>query len=675
MATRKPVIYRIHPAIGVARVGAGSQFFIGPEVPGLGATGNAASRGVAVPPYKQSPGTLKRQAARFRIWRYTWDARQNGYVPDATELGPGAVKSIAWTVELANRKASFFEFHGTNGEHEAEAFNPRRRNRRVTAGRDTKLELTPGARSISGPMKGPEKFGLGVAGIPITYLGELLTDDQGRLLVLGGLGQSAASPQLAAACGLPYPKKLEEYANNPTWFDDVSDGPVTAEVELTDGTKLSHDDIAPAWVIVGPPDFAPGVRSVVSLFDTLVDVWVRNTFLEVSAASGAPAWLRDMRADFQAGSGFVNFRPDFVRDVFPLLQAVKNMRWVHMPAQAVHAWNWAQLADSSAGAQAQRKAIFDRLRRPPELTGLPAGMGTGAGATMPVLIGDEEIDENANPPEDEDSTADAGAPRRPVSAQPGSRSWLTLTPVQYAVLRQWMLGKFDKPGWPASNKPGDLAAPPATVTPFGLDHAALENCVGGAFFPGIEVGWFIRKAVLYKTIGPPSLFRINPWTHRLDGSVLTAAGRPLRRKMHYGDTASGVDLTLGAGFFSQQMAVPWQADFMSCLKTDHLGWPHAGWWPAQRPDDVHVTVKALPLSAADLAAYDATAPMQDWMDETLPSPGPPALPARPGLIDSREKLVKHFQKLGFVRAADAIGEGRGNRDVLYLEQERDPIPP
>lgn len=672
MAAKKPIIYRIHPAIGFARVGGGSQYFIGPEVPGLGPTGSDAGRGTAVPPYKQSPGTLKRQAARFRIWRYTWSAFQNAYIPDAADLTLGSVKSITWTVELANRKASFFEFHGTNGEHEREVFNPRRRNKRVTAGRDAKLELTPGAKSISGALKGPERFDLAVPGIPITYLGELQTDDRGRLLVLGGLGKSASSAALAAAGGLPNPVPLAEYANNPTWFDDVSDGPVSAEVELTTGEKLSFDDIEPAWVIVGPPDFGPGIRNVVTLFDTLVDVWVRNSKLNLSTAAGAPAWLSDMKADFKAGSGFTNFRPDFVRDVFPLLQAVKNMRWVHSPAQPFHLWSdWAQLSDNSAAAQPNRKRIFDRVRLSPELTALAAG----ASAQMPWLIGDEELDENSSPPKDEDGLSDAGAPRRPASTQPGPRSWLTLTPVQFAVLRQWVLGKFDKPGWPVSNKSSDLSAPAATITPFGLDQAALENCVGGAFFPGIEVGWLIRKAKLYETRGDPSVFRLNQWKRGVDGSILTAAGRPLRRSVHYGSTVSGVDVRLQAGFFTQQMALPWQADFMSCVKSDHNGRTDAGWWPAQRPDDVHVTTLSFPLGAADLKAFDPFAGMQGWLDATAASPGPPAIPARSGSIDSRERLIEHFQKLGFVRAADAIGESRGNRDTVYLERERDSIPP
>ena len=53
-------------------------------------------------------------------------------------------------------------------------------------------------------------------------LGEVRTDDDGRLLVLGGFGKSA-SPTTADITG---------FLDNPGWYDDVSDGPVTAHVKI-----------------------------------------------------------------------------------------------------------------------------------------------------------------------------------------------------------------------------------------------------------------------------------------------------------------------------------------------------------------------------------------------------------------------------------------------------------
>src|SRR5215472_1450231 len=108
-------IYRIHPAIGVARLGNAdpSTYFIGPEAPGYGPLNSPP--GTAVPPYKAADGRVKPQGARFRIFEY---ALVNGRLLPVREVNldtPG-VASITWTVHLANKKASFYKFNGPAGE-------------------------------------------------------------------------------------------------------------------------------------------------------------------------------------------------------------------------------------------------------------------------------------------------------------------------------------------------------------------------------------------------------------------------------------------------------------------------------------------------------------------------------------------------------------------------------
>jgi hypothetical protein len=85
-------------------------------------------------------------------------------------------------------------------------------------------------------------------------LGRLATDDEQALLVIGGAGVS----QSVTPDGSPAP--LVSFANNDFWCDDVSDGPVTAQVALTTGQVIAAE---PAWVVVGPPDFAPPVVNFV----------------------------------------------------------------------------------------------------------------------------------------------------------------------------------------------------------------------------------------------------------------------------------------------------------------------------------------------------------------------------------------------------------------------------
>src|SRR5688572_27300434 len=90
---------RIHPAIGIARVGGSDEFDIGPEVPGQVRTPPSPKYG-----FKDKDGKIRRQAARFRIYGY--DA--NGNV--VREVTPDANTQITWRVEVANLKAAWYDF-------------------------------------------------------------------------------------------------------------------------------------------------------------------------------------------------------------------------------------------------------------------------------------------------------------------------------------------------------------------------------------------------------------------------------------------------------------------------------------------------------------------------------------------------------------------------------------
>src|SRR5688572_1843529 len=83
--------YRIHPAIGVARVGnSPDDFFVGPERP------------VEVPEpsggFKDGQCRVKRQAARFRVFAH----HDDGSTQEITD----AEAEIHWRVHLVNAKAA-----------------------------------------------------------------------------------------------------------------------------------------------------------------------------------------------------------------------------------------------------------------------------------------------------------------------------------------------------------------------------------------------------------------------------------------------------------------------------------------------------------------------------------------------------------------------------------------
>ena len=96
-------IYKIHPAIGVARLGNDpNTFYIGPETAGSpGIEIDASGSESPVTSYKDN-GRVKRQAARFRVFEY--DQELDGTLRLVGEVD--AETQVAWTVGLVNRKGA-----------------------------------------------------------------------------------------------------------------------------------------------------------------------------------------------------------------------------------------------------------------------------------------------------------------------------------------------------------------------------------------------------------------------------------------------------------------------------------------------------------------------------------------------------------------------------------------
>ncbi|MGC5022938.1 LodA/GoxA family CTQ-dependent oxidase [Micromonospora sp. DT47] len=614
-----PPRYRIHPAIGIARVGNAdpNDYFIGPERPGQPVVG-VPGLGTATPPFK-SGGRVKRQAARFRIYEYT---ESGGVWSPSREvtLDDKDVVDLTWTVHLANRKASFFTFDGLAGSPLLPV-QPARRRRNPGVPDRRSLEIDPQPRSISGKNANPVKIDKGTSRNPaaelwpspqptpaITSLGQLRTDGQGRLIVVPGGGVAGARGGAA----------ILDYANNDGWFDDVCDGPLTARLRLKVAGKTVTVPVQGAWLVVGPPDFAPGLPQMVSLYDVLVDVAVRGRLVpkdESVYISGEFGFMTGMAKDLGGGgTTFTTYKVRFDEDVAPILRAAIASMWVFGPAQLKHvmlggptppASIWASLSDP-AQPKTLREFIFRRLRKP-GTTGLTATIGDN----MPKLLGDDPYGKFAT-----------------------GRYGLTLTETQYAVMERWSKGAFLASGL----GPASLMAPPvpAAVTSSGLDRAALEFASGGAFFPGIEVGWMIREA---KIFAEP--FRVKHGT----GS------------RYVGDPAG---TKVGPGYFSRQMALPWLADFLDC-KTEEQSravppenW---GWWPSQRPDFVYPTA----AEAAARGTMRAWTRAQAGASMAWP-PAPRQGPSRrPPEMPSYEQMVANWFKLAFVTGTHASGFAESER--------------
>ncbi len=482
----------IHPGIGIARVGdSPTDFFIGPEVPGRlpdpGGTG-----------YKDAQGRIKRQVARFRL--YGLDAA-GAVVQELT----AADADITWTVHLANKKAAWYQFKLALDIPEAAApslppdLRSRRRNAAVVGAARGQLVIDPGPHSIRGAnAQGPAyRFDGGhFMGTPVS-LGELRTGGAGNLLVFGGLGQS----------GTPRPHNpVTTFGNNDGWHDDVADGPVTARV-VRRGKDLP---VTGAWVIVGPPNYAPGIAAVVTLYDIAYQAYLD-------------------------GHPHLPPRPtSFARDIYPLLERFDRLQWVNEGFYRGYGWQGqeplrdparlAQLADPSASAAAARQQVFVRFRDP--------AYPTFQEDAWPRVYGDS-FDQ---------------PPRYP-------QQYLAVTREQYRCLTAWVQGHFTAdwrgvPPTPARH----IEDLPMAARPAALDEAALAACSGGPFHPGVEATWPLRRPSMYA-----DLCRLNV--------------RPSQQvEPDYGDeltparalAADGPLHASGPGDITRWMAVPWQTDTSSC---------------------------------------------------------------------------------------------------------------
>jgi hypothetical protein len=643
---------RIHPGIAIARVGnSPDEYFIGPEQP-------CEPRNVEVPPggFKDAKGRVKRQAARFRIYGYAKDGTNLGELPlDGKDGGEGARAKVEWKVHLKNKKGAWYKFFRRDEDiadvelRNADIPVPVGQRPDKPAARQ-QLVIDPGARCIDGqgnPRRASKEaaksllFDTGAFRGKQVPLGELQVDAQGRLLVLGGAGQSASTkPDNPIGAD---PQDFDFWANNDYWYDDISDGPVTATVTLPDGAsgrKITiTDPKEAAWVIVAPPKFAPGIHSIVTLYDLIREV-VRD---RNRTAADDQKWKWPDDGDVE-----------YYRDIYPILLRAADTAWVNNEARRGHGYNKqgdfrqqktgeklkidTTLLTSDALAfpdelkddherrngQEARARVFGRIRNPFLDPDSAKAKQQAASTFMPPMSGD------------------GGDAERGEFA-----TWLTILRSQYAKFELWKDGKFVTGSPPTFRRLEEMTADQQVEA---LQRAALEPCVGGALHPGIEMSWLAKEPTLYA-----DAFRIN--------SNINSPG----------------DLTkYGPGDITKYMSLPWQADFYECVDN---------WWPAARPDDV--------IREEDFdEANDAWRPGQTQVAEGLEGRakwdrglGVSTLFRRPwnnpatAMDDPRDSerrgcddMVRYWHELGFVlpRVTKWRDGSSDEREIVHVETQRRP---
>ncbi len=529
----------IHPGIGIARVGnstAEDGYLIGPEVAYPAPRRAGESR--------DETGAILRQAARFRI--YGFDVNNNV----VAEIDADSAE-IEWTVHLANKKAAWYRFGGALDIPEAEKLSMPLRNAAVRGSHRKQLVIDPGPLSIRGKNVSGPKYqadGGSFMNTPVS-LGEIRTDDAGRLLVLGGHGNSG-SPQNKP---LWNPKEPGTFANADGWYDDVSDGPVTATVTIGNRPIPVHG----AWVVVGPPNYAPDLRAWRTLYDLLYDVHVRSGWLAVPETVS------------------------FTEHVLPVLQRLSDLQWVNKGLATMFGHGCpmdfydpvliGKLAhrpdDDAPDPFAQlRQIVYNSFRR--------ATTKVDERQLWPWLYGDAYG----------------------FNVEGSPRNSLPMPHVRDKMLERWVAGDFVADWNPDARPPHTLAQVPLPDQPDMLSKAALDFCIADAFHPGCELTWPMRHATMYR--GPFRVRRREVGESPLDyGEELTqesalALGGPLYAQ--------------GPGDLTRWMALPWQADTAMCRSGYNPEYdPYLPtFWPARVPNQV--------LSEEDYArARDTKLPIEE----------------------------------------------------------------
>ena len=213
--------FKIHPAIGIARVGDSPDgFYLAPEQAGqLPFELTADGKEQPIKTFKDAQQRVKKQAARFRVYGYDDDFKQGQELqvgdtievvnPKSGMLMTGEVLDIEWTVYLANKKASWYEFKQLDGEHGYDDNHPLRNADVTVPDARQQLIIDPGPQTVSYTNKKQrtaqfakgqnpgysQSFPPPLTPLSIETLGELRAikqDKNLRLLVLGGFGNSGS---------------------------------------------------------------------------------------------------------------------------------------------------------------------------------------------------------------------------------------------------------------------------------------------------------------------------------------------------------------------------------------------------------------------------------------------------------------------------------------------------
>ncbi|ARV14112.1 LodA/GoxA family CTQ-dependent oxidase [Polaribacter sp. SA4-12] len=610
-------IFRIHPSIGIARVGNSNEYYLGPEtmagmdglttsepMGGLPIKEGQESQTITSDDLRDAEGRLKRQAARFKIYGYSNLEIQQYPTQAGSEIKVGSsikingttkvVKTILWQVHLANKKANSW----VEPEQGISAYN--------------NLGQTPFIRNPNFPNSTP-MAGVNEEEKTCTNSHEILTEkvrretlvlDAGPHVVSKG-GQETVSfnstgqNKIISNTGLAteavkYPKQFPVYNND------------TPENETIESLGDMEIDQFGRLLVIGAFGKASGFKGA-GVYDPNADLEdaVNNDCWYDDTADGpvtAVLVFTDETSHAVEGSSWVvssdpSYAPQ-IANVVSLWEDLYNT-WVENfeLEPSLYTPNGTETPVNNKAYtlgkgynenyvpkfESQVKPMLNAANLQMWATNL-VSKGEGAHKavakqTMKNPKWKEIMDFIRNPNAENNNDDPQNATRMPLSLGDSGTpadNFLAISRTQYFFLYQWLIrGVIDS---------GDTLGPGEL-----LDRNILGNCLGGRFSPGIEMTFIIRDKQLYQnwkdgsSYLPAGPFRIDMETINYNNLQTPALG------VGYTPTNSA---KVEPGDICKFMSIPWHSDYNSCAT--HTPVPNEQnskmtyWsWPAQRPVAVY----------------------------------------------------------------------------------------
>lgn len=680
--------YRIYPSIGIARLGNGKankeDVIFSPEIPwaNLYETDNN---------YLSDDGALKKQAQRF-------------YIYECDELGNPIKKinaddfEIEWTAEVANKKPFWYDFNNCldlSVQFDNQNLSPNFYDNSIAPGISTsyrnpnvldqkprnggpnyrqELVNNPPAVTVSAansklPITG--SFPNPLPGKQKSKLAQLLstTDksvnlgtmeyDNGDLIFYGADGHSASLN----------PSDLNtDFADNSNWYDDICDGRITAKItnKKNNETIELSDAASAAWITSAPPDYAPQIQPISTMYDLICGAANQGYTTDFSLIF--PMFYRLYRMQWVNLGDFLS--PSFRETIDEL---IKNNEFEYLYSNA-----------RSGRAKEVRVAVFNLFRNPHY----------------------DYNNEPIIPSKDKTSMANLGSGTEELKLPyypgdginyPGSPAqWFAIPPLLYDQLKQWRDGNFtplegsyasmDAIGQYYQGQFATAAQDPAKA-PLLMNRAVLDTLYGGGFHPGVELTWPFRHEQLYAQ-------NTQTFTNVHKGSCLyglreirlNAATPEQQADIFYNDfgfemNAQDVSDSLQEGNakawlwqitpgdLTKWMGIPWQSDAGSCqaVFTDSQ-YPVPAWWAANLPVDVLTEASLVKMRDSELlesTRQNIYANRLPWLQTT--DTGFVGYHAEGGYMNGLISMVYQWKDIGVVTGRNAgVQDMPGVPDTVYV---------